>query len=56
MNADVEIIEDLTELAQVRRQARMVQVKALLAAMPLTLAALMLPQRLPGTDAGNNDD
>jgi hypothetical protein len=30
-------------LAQVRRQARRVQVKALLVALPLTLAALALP-------------
>lgn len=39
----VEKIEDPTELAQVRKQARQVQRKALLAAIPLTLVAVMLP-------------
>jgi hypothetical protein len=38
-----ETIEDETELAQVRRQARRVNVKAVLAAVPLTLVALALP-------------
>jgi hypothetical protein len=41
----VEQIEDPAELAQVRRQARRVQIKALLAAIPLTLIALALPRR-----------
>lgn len=44
MNGEVERIEDAVELAQVRRQARSVQVKSLLAAIPLTAIALMLPQ------------
>jgi hypothetical protein len=39
----VEKIEDAAELAQVRRQALRVQLKALLAAIPLTLIALALP-------------
>jgi len=39
----VEKIEDAAELAQVRRQARRVQLKAFLAAIPLTLIALALP-------------
>lgn len=39
----VEKIEDPAELAQVRRQARQVQIKALLVAIPLTLMALALP-------------
>ena len=38
-----EIIADPRELAQVRRQARKVQIEALLAAIPLTLIALVLP-------------
>jgi len=38
-----EKIEDPAELAQVRRQARRVQLKALLLAIPLTLIALALP-------------
>src|ERR1043165_306416 len=38
-----EKIEDAAELAQVRLQARKVQIKALVAALPLTLIALMLP-------------
>lgn len=40
-------IEDAAELAQVRRQVRSVQVKSMLAAILLTLTAivLMLPQR-----------
>jgi hypothetical protein len=43
LGAEVEKIEDPAELAQVRRQARAVQVKALLVAVPLTLIALALP-------------
>jgi hypothetical protein len=39
----VEKIEDEAELAQVRRQATWVQRKALIAAIPLTLIALVLP-------------
>lgn len=39
----MEKIEDPTELAQVRKQARYVQLKALLIAVPLTLIALTLP-------------
>ncbi len=40
----VEKIEDDAEVAQVWRQARRVTLKALLAAIPLTLIALALPQ------------
>jgi len=40
----VEKIEDAAELAQVQRQARRVWINALLAAVPLTLIALALPQ------------
>ena len=43
MNDQVEKIEDPAELAQVRKQARRVQLKSLLAAIPLTLVALALP-------------
>jgi len=39
----VENIEDTAELAQVRRQARRVTIKSLLAGALLTLAALVLP-------------
>jgi hypothetical protein len=39
----VEKIEDPAELAQVRRQARRVQTKALLVAIPWTLMGLALP-------------
>jgi hypothetical protein len=39
----VEKIEDAAELAQVRRQAHKVQIKSLLAAIPLTLLALAVP-------------
>ena len=39
----IEQIEDSAELAQVRRQAGRVRYKALLAAIPLTLLALILP-------------
>jgi hypothetical protein len=38
-----EKIDDPAELAQVRKQARRVQLKSLLAAIPLTLIALALP-------------
>lgn len=41
-----EMIEDAAELAQIQRQARRVQIKALIAAIPLTLIALLLP--VPG--------
>ncbi len=37
----MEKIEDAAELAQVRKQARAVQIKSLLAAIPLTAAALL---------------
>ena len=40
----MEKIEDASELAQVRRQAGRVQLKAFLAAIPSTLIALALPQ------------
>jgi hypothetical protein len=43
LGAEVEKIEDPAELAQVRRQARRVQIKSILAAVPLTLIALALP-------------
>jgi fatty acid desaturase len=36
-------IDDAAELAQVRRQAQRVQIKSVLAAIPLTLIALALP-------------
>jgi hypothetical protein len=39
----IEKIQDPAELAQVRRQARQVQFKAFLVAIPLTLIALALP-------------
>jgi hypothetical protein len=39
----MEKIEDETELAQLKRQARRVQFKAFLAAIPMTLIALALP-------------
>jgi hypothetical protein len=38
----VEKIADAAELAQVRKQARRVQTKALLLAIPITLTALVL--------------
>ena len=43
MTDQEEQIEDSAELAQVRKQARRVQLKSLLAAIPLTLIALALP-------------
>ena len=45
MSDDVEQIEDETELAQVRRQARRILTKAVLAGLLLTLIAFVLPQR-----------
>ncbi len=39
----MEKIEDSAELAQVRKQARQVQLKSLAAAIPLTIIALLLP-------------
>lgn len=44
LTGKVERIEDEAALAQVRRQARRVTLKALLAAIPLTLIALALPK------------
>ncbi len=44
MNDEIEQIEDAAELAQVRWQARSVKVRAILAAIPLTLGVLILPQ------------
>ena len=43
MGDEAEKIENPAELAQVRRQARRVQIKAILAAVPMTLIALALP-------------
>jgi hypothetical protein len=43
MGDEVEKIESPAELAQVRRQARRVQIKAVLAAIPMMLIALALP-------------
>jgi hypothetical protein len=43
---NVEKIEDPAELAQVRRQARQVQLRAVLVAILLTLMALVLPPLL----------
>ena len=44
LGPEEEKIEDAEVLAQVRRQARRVYVKAFLAAIPLTLIALVLPR------------
>jgi hypothetical protein len=44
LGEEIEAIEDEEELAQVRRQARRVQIKAFLAALPLKLIALALPE------------
>ena len=44
LTGTVEKIQDEAELEQVRRQARRVNVKALLVAILLTLLALALPQ------------
>jgi len=43
LTGEIEKIEDEAELAQVRRQARRVTIKAFLVAIPLTLIALALP-------------
>ncbi|HMD90882.1 MAG TPA: hypothetical protein VKF38_17130 [Anaerolineaceae bacterium] len=43
MGDAVEKIEDAAELAQVRRQARVVQMKSLLVGIAMTLLALALP-------------
>jgi hypothetical protein len=43
LNGKEEKIEDEAELAQVRRQARKVNIQAFLAAIALTLIALALP-------------
>jgi len=43
LTGKVEKIDDDAELAQVRRQARRVTLKAFLAAIPLMLIALALP-------------
>jgi hypothetical protein len=43
MGDNLEQIEDPAELAQVRRQARHVHIKALLTGIVLTLIALALP-------------
>jgi hypothetical protein len=40
---EIEQIDDKAELAQVRRQARGVTVKALITAVVLTLLALLIP-------------
>lgn len=42
MDDQVEKIEDPAELAQVRRQARLVNIKAVLAGIVLTLISLLL--------------
>jgi hypothetical protein len=41
----VEQIEDPVELAQVRRQARAIQIKSVVAGIALTLIALGVPRR-----------
>ena len=43
LSTEVGIIEDPTGLAQKRRQARRVQFKAILTAVPMTLIGLALP-------------
>ena len=43
MGEQVEKIEDPAELAQVRRQARRVNIKSYLAAIPLMVIVLLLP-------------
>jgi hypothetical protein len=40
---EIEQIEDVEELAQVRKQARKVQMKAVAAALLITLLAFLLP-------------
>ncbi|MDR3575734.1 MAG: hypothetical protein P4L50_17885 [Anaerolineaceae bacterium] len=47
LGEEVEKIEDAAELAQVRKQARKVNMESLLAAIPLTLIVLAIPP-LPG--------
>ena len=42
----MEKIEDASELAQIKQQARRVQLKAFVAAVPLTVIALLLPAAL----------
>ena len=44
MGETVETIEDPAELAQVRRQARQVQIKSLITAIVLTAIVLVLPE------------
>jgi len=44
LNDEEEKIQDPAELLQVRRQARVIQLKAFLTAVLLTLIALALPQ------------
>jgi len=46
MGQEVEQIADAAEVAQVQRQARRVRIKAFLAAIPLTVIALLLPQQI----------
>jgi hypothetical protein len=43
LGAVIEKITDPAELAQVRKQARKVNIKSLVAAIPLTLILLVLP-------------
>ena len=43
MGENVEKIEDPEELLQVRRQARRVQIKAVVAGLVMTLIALVIP-------------
>jgi hypothetical protein len=43
LNGGIEKMEDNAQLAQVRRQARRVTIKAVLVAIPLTLLAFILP-------------
>lgn len=44
LGEEEEQIEDAEELAQVRRQARGVQLKALLASLPVMVGVLLLPE------------
>ena len=43
MGDEVEKIEDPAELAQVRKQARRVNIKAVVAGIALTLISLLIP-------------
>jgi hypothetical protein len=43
LGAEVEQIEDAQELAQVRRQARKVRMKAIAAGLLMTLLLILLP-------------